>query len=252
MNNITYYMEKTLEYYSKWLGEDGILSQNFNGIKYVYYKERNEIQYGHGQPFDIYIFVMGNKVIVSYGDKAKSKIEIFRDSIGDFKSIDDLKSYLKKIYGKVIGHNIKYVFNGKKTNINKSKVLDKNDYKEYESFFRKCNPKCSNIEWLQVYFEEMICENLCVGAYEDGKLVSCTDVPGVPYMSDEVHEIGINTLSDYRGKGYATTACQGRINELIKNGKVPQWSTSITNLPSQRLAEKLGFVKIADVITLTL
>jgi predicted GNAT family acetyltransferase len=74
----------------------------------------------------------------------------------------------------------------------------------------------------------------------------------MPYMSDEVQEIGINTLSNYRGRGYATIACQGSINEILKNGKIPQWSTSITNIASQKLAEKLGFVKLGDVITLTI
>lgn len=161
---------------------------------------------------------MENKVIVSYADKAKSKIEDFKNCIND----------------------------------NKSKVLGKDDYNKYEDFLKKCNPKCSNIDWLQEYFEEMICENMCVGVFEDSLLVSCTDAPGMPYMLDEVQEIGINTLSDYRGKGYATIACQSCVNEIIKNGKVPQWSTTIANLASQKLAEKVGFVKLADVITITI
>lgn len=252
MKNQTYYTEKTLEYYSKWLGEDGILLQSFNGIKFVYCEDRNKAQYGYGYPFDVYMFVMEDRVIVSYGDKAKSKIEDLRDSIVDCKSVEDLKSGLMTIYGKAVGHNIKYVFNGEKINNSTSKVLGKSDYKEYEDFFRNCNPKCSNADWLQAYFEEMICENVCVGAYENSILVSCTDAPGMPYMPDEVQEIGINTLSDYRGRGYATIACQGSITEILKNGKVPQWSTSITNLASQRLAEKLGFVKLADVISITM
>ncbi len=71
-------------------------------------------------------------------------------------------------------------------------------------------------------------------------------------MPDEVQEIGINTLSDYRGKGYATVLCQSCANEIIKNGKVPQWSTAIDNVVSQKLAERVGFVKLADVITVTI
>lgn len=252
MNNTTYYIEKTLEYYSKWLGEDAILSQNFDGIKYIYHKGRNQVQHGYGQPFDIYIFVMVDKVVVSYGDKAKPQIELLKGSVDTFKSIENLKSILKTIYDKDVGHNIKYVFNGKKTDDCSAKVLCKNDYEEYENFYKNVNPKCSNLDWLQEYFEEMICENLCLGAYEGSTLVSCTDAPVMPYMSDEVQEIGINTLSDYRGRGYATIACQGSVNEILKNGKVPQWSTSITNIASQKLAEKLGFVKLGDVITITI
>ena len=35
-------------------------------------------------------------------------------------------------------------------------------------------------------------------------------------------------------------------------GKVPRWSISADNIASQRLAEKIGFIKLADVITLVL
>ena len=252
MNNQTSHIEKTLEYYSMWLGENRVLLQNVDEIKYIYSEERNKIQYGYGQPFDIYIFVMVDKIIVSYGDKAKPQIGILKASVGAFKTVEDLKATLKTIYGKAVGHNIKYVFNGKKTDDCSAKVLCKNDYEEYENFFKNANPKCSNLDWLQAYFEEMIQGNLCVGAYEGSMLVSCTDAPGMPYMSDEVQEIGINTLPDYRGRGYATIACQGSVNEILKNGKVPQWSTSITNIASQKLAEKLGFIKLGDVITITI
>lgn len=250
--NTKCYMKKTLAYYSKWLGEDGILSQTFDGIKYVYQQERNKVQYGYGQPFDIYIFVMADKIIVSYGDKAKPQIGALRDCVGDFVTIEDLKSALKTIYGKDVVHNVKYVFNGKKTDDCSARLLDKYDYEAYENFYIKCNPNCSDLDWLQAYFEEMICGKLCSGAYEGSILVSCADAPGMPYMSDEVQEIGINTLPDYRGKGYATIACQSSINEMLKNGKVPQWSTSTTNIASQKLAEKLGFVRLGDVITLTI
>ena len=71
-------------------------------------------------------------------------------------------------------------------------------------------------------------------------------------MSNEVQKVGINTLQECRGKGYATDACMKCIEEMLKNGKVPQWSTDINNIASQKLAEKVGFVKLADVITVTL
>lgn len=252
--NKEYYMKKTLAYYSKWIGQDDILEQKFNGVEYIYFDERNKILYGYGQSFDIYIFVMENKAIVSYGDKAKPKIEKLKNCLKNYKSIEDLKDIVKKVYNREVAHNIKYVFNGTNVNDNDNivKMLGNDDYKKYEEFFQKCNPGCSNIDWLQEYFDEMVMEHMCIGAIEDDILVSCTEAPGMPYMPDEVQEIGINTLSDYRGKGYATVLCQSCANEIIKNGKVPQWSTAIDNVISQKLAERVGFVKLADVITVTI
>ena len=43
-------------------------------MQYVYASERNEPQYGYGRAFGLYIFINGDKIIVSYGDKVKDKI----------------------------------------------------------------------------------------------------------------------------------------------------------------------------------
>ena len=148
--------------------------------------------------------------------------------------------------------NVKYVFSEIKPSDDMAMVLNEKDYMKYEEFFKKCNPSCRSIDWLEEYFIEMSQKNICVGVCDGEALVCCADAPVMPYMSNEVQEIGINTLTEYRGKGYATSVCRKCINEILKNGKVPQWSTSVNNIASQRLAEKVGFVKLADVITLTL
>ncbi len=243
-------MDRTLEYYSMWLGKEGILKKDNERIVFIYSAERNNTQYGYGQPFDLYIFCYGEKIIVSYGDKAADKIDYLKQNIT--ASADEIKGLAKSCYGKVVNHNIKYVFHGSMEDGEPAKILTCADYKKYEDFFKCCNPNCTNIDWLGEYFEEMNQENMCVGVFVDGKLVCCTDAPGMPYMSDKVQEIGINTLMEYRGNGYAAAACAKCIKEIMKNGKVPQWSTDINNIASKRLAERIGFVKLADVITVTL
>lgn len=246
------YMEKTLAYYSMWLGQEKVLNQDINDLSFIYFKERNETQYGYGQPFDIYIFCYEDKRIISYGDKAKDKLEELKRGMTQGESIEKIKALVKDIYGKDVYHNIKYVFNKFSANNSVARVLDYIDYDKYEEFFKKCNPNCKNVEWLKEYFEEMVQEHICVGVFDGDVLVSCTDAPGMPYMSNEVQEVGINTLQEYRGKGYATNVCMRCVEEILKSGKVPQWSTDINNIVSQKLAEKVGFVKLADVITITL
>ncbi len=245
------YRKTTLEYYSKWLGQNEILIQDFDGVRYLYAKERNEVPYGYGCAFDIYIFVMGNNVVVSYGDKAKEKINELQNGMAG-SSVEEIKLLIREIYEKKPKHNVKYVLHKIFTADESVKVLTYEDYEKYEEFFQKCNPKGGSFGWLREYFEEMVQEHMCVGVFDKEVLVSCTDAPGMAYMPDKVQEIGINTLPEYRGRGYAAKVCRKCVLEMIENGKIPQWSTSVDNMASQKLAEKTGFVKLADVITVTL
>lgn len=54
-------------------------------------------------------------------------------------------------------------------------------------------------------------------------------------------DIGVTTHEDFRGGGRATAAAAIVAAEVQKRGKVPVWSTGVDNLPSMRVAEKLGF-----------
>ncbi|MDE5891632.1 MAG: GNAT family N-acetyltransferase [Acetatifactor sp.] len=81
--------------------------------------------------------------------------------------------------------------------------------------------------------------------------MSCTDAPGMSYMAEDVQEIGIHTLQEYRGRGYALTACSKCIQEILNHHKVPMWSTTIGNTASRKLAEKIGFAEFAEVIYIT-
>ena len=75
-------------------------------------------------------------------------------------------------------------------------------------------------------------------------------MPDMPYMQDKVQEIGINTLSEYRCKGYAKSVTLSCIKAIIEKGKCPLWSCSTHNTASERLAYSVGFRKLADVLTL--
>ena len=82
-------------------------------------------------------------------------------------------------------------------------------------------------------------------------MVSCTDAPDMPYMEDKVQEIGINTLPQSRRKGYAADACKLCAEMIIQSGKCPIWSCDAGNTASTFLASKIGFDKLADILTLS-
>lgn len=249
--NLKQISDTTLAYYSLWIGQENILLQNKKGIEFLYSEERNKTQQGYGVPFDIYIFKSPERTVISYGSNAKQYISTFADNLDENMTIDEIGNIAERIFHVKPVRNIKYVYS-RQINLNTSAVtLTASDFHKYKEFFEKCHHVTAG-DWLYDYFIGMAEKRLCCGFYLDNTLVSCTDAPDMPYMNDEIAEIGVNTLPDFYGKGFATECCKKCISNILENDLCPIWSTSSDNLASQALAEKIGFEKVADVITLTL
>lgn len=95
-------------------------------------------------------------------------------------------------------------------------------------------------ERLQGGFEELIAElpawQPFVALIEDGRAVSvCRSVRITP----EAHEAGVETLPDFRGKGYAKDVTAEWARRVLAVGALPLYSTSWENKASQALARKL-------------
>jgi hypothetical protein len=89
-------------------------------------------------------------------------------------------------------------------------------------------------------FEEMAAElevaQPFFGLVQGGHAVSiCRSVRITP----EGHEAGVETLSDFRGKGYAPEAVAGWAAAVAEMGCIPLYSTSWENTASQAVARKL-------------
>ena len=237
------YESITEQYYSKWLGVKNV--KFCSGVHFVYSEERNKIPFGYSHPFNLYIFCQPQRIIVSYGDYFREMISELKVKILPGMTAAEIKSVLNM----KIGHSVKYVFDKLPGQPLCSKVLQLEDYPYYSDFYVKSNPGSESDKWLYEYFAEMVQQHTCCGVFDNDVLVSCSDAPGMPYMADKVQEIGINTLKEYRGKGYAVDACITCAKQIIRNGKCPIWSTKITNIASQKVAEKVGFIKWAEVLT---
>lgn len=87
---------------------------------------------------------------------------------------------------------------------------------------------------LQNFYEN----GLCYYATEGTKVVSlCYS----GFKSDNILTIGVETLNEYRKKGYAYELSAKFIDQCRITNKVPYWDCSDSNMGSRRLAEKLGF-----------
>ncbi|WP_042457062.1 GNAT family N-acetyltransferase [Neobacillus dielmonensis] len=73
---------------------------------------------------------------------------------------------------------------------------------------------------------------------EDGQIAcECLTI----FTSSKFAEIDIVTQEPYRGRGLALTAAQLFIDYCLKKNIAPIWNCDVNNLPSIKLAEKLGF-----------
>lgn len=61
------------------------------------------------------------------------------------------------------------------------------------------------------------------------------------FIIDNYLEIGIETIPEYRGKGFAEMVCAALIDYCISNNFIPVWACRLENTGSVKLAQKLGF-----------
>jgi RimJ/RimL family protein N-acetyltransferase len=101
----------------------------------------------------------------------------------------------------------------------------------------------TNAETLRGGFEELVAElpdwQPFLAVVEDSRAVSvCRSVRITP----DAHEAGVQTLSDFSGRGYAKDVVAGWARVVQSMGAIPLYSTSWENTASQAVAKKLHLV----------
>ena len=245
------YLEMTERYYSCFLGaSENLFRHDYLEPYFFYTPVRNTPIQGYGHRFDLLAILTERDTFISYGDAAREKIPELRMLLES--NALSLYEAIRQKFDKQPLHSFKYYFSGNMSKVISARPLNASDYHAYETFFLANNTNLKDISWLREYFDEMTFEGLCVGVFADNQLVSCTDSPTVPFMKDSIREIGVNTLEKYRKRGYAKDACSCAIREILKQGKCPIWSTNAGNLPSQRLAEALGFKLFGESFSISM
>lgn len=80
---------------------------------------------------------------------------------------------------------------------------------------------------------------LGVGAYDNDKLVGFAACSA---DCDEMWQIGVDVLPDYRQKGIASALTSRLAREILDRGKVPFYCSAWSNIRSTRNAVKSGFI----------
>jgi RimJ/RimL family protein N-acetyltransferase len=72
-----------------------------------------------------------------------------------------------------------------------------------------------------------------------GEIIVCEAATGAP--THGLIEVGVTTAEAYRGKGFASIACARLIEMCEEEGYKTWWDCAKQNIPSVRLAKRLGY-----------
>jgi hypothetical protein len=247
------YLDETKQYYANWLSVcHDLLNQN--ETFYLYSPERDIVQEGYSKPFDFYGYYSGRTVIISYGRKVEMDSDWIHEYLPSTTDLFEFKRIVKEKLGKDLHHDYKYYFTQLPTDIDtsKAKQLTEQDYPDYLDFFTTLYPNNQAETWLTCYFNEIASKGYVFGLFLGDKLVSASDSPSMPYLREKAVELGINTLPEYRNRGFAKIVLGAMLKFVISIQKVPIVSCSSSYIASHKLIQSVGFVKLADVISISL
>jgi hypothetical protein len=244
VHHVLDYHTITRKYYAAWLGGS---DHDFNGgVHYICSPERDIRQTGYPSQYILCIFKTDRAVIVSYAAAFRQQAERMKERLVTVQDFDPFPlEHLEVLFAGRLRRHVCFVYDrqiqGPGTDVI---TLSVDDYQIFLDFtLARGTP-----EWdgMRQYFEKIVAFGYCFAKMVDGKAVSLSDAPDMPYMADVVQEVGINTLPEYRRRGYAREVASAVILKILADGKCPQWSADIINFASHKLAFSLGFKYFGD------
>ena len=78
-------------------------------------------------------------------------------------------------------------------------------------------------------------------AYDNGKIIG---VAGADKVNEDIWEVGIEILPEYRKSGLATILTKNLTMKILEKGIVPIWCASSTNIGSQAVASRSNYIPL--------
>ncbi|GIW03541.1 MAG: hypothetical protein KatS3mg059_0161 [Thermomicrobiales bacterium] len=97
-------------------------------------------------------------------------------------------------------------------------------------------------DWRFGSAQALLHEGVVAGAVVGDRLAAVAFTAGI---GERYADIGVVTHRDWRGQGLATGCAAIVCREIQARGLTTVWGTSVENLASRRVAEKLGFEEVA-------
>ena len=108
----------------------------------------------------------------------------------------------------------------------------------FEAEIRNLDFVISELELFWGTIDNFLDNGICYYAIEDNKIVS---ICYSGFKAGKTQTIGIETLEEYKRRGYAYALASKYIEDCYRQDIIPYWDCSEDNISSKKLAEKLGF-----------
>lgn len=217
-------MRDIRDYIGEWL---------FDKTAFVYNAKRNDVPAGYPHAIDLVEFKNGDKKIVSYGDTLVPHLA-------------EIKKGLYPANLKLFQESYVYIFKDDQSEIfNSSKILrlenkDKDDFVKYFAAVHNLDIA----PWIGEYFASIVKSPGIYGIWQDGKIVSSSDSPDIPYLPEIFVEVGVSTLKEYRKKGYGKAIMHKLCKSIVKENKIPVIIIAKDNKASLSMVNSLGYKKL--------
>ena len=186
--------------------------------------------------------------IVKNNQERKIKMLLFYDLILVSSSKDIYDYVCKKLKDKntyevfefplVYGQSIYFIPNLNK--LSKQDEISKYEFRLFDGNTNEINLS-SGFE-NAITFEDGKCvSDIAYCAYKDGQIIG---VAGADKINDDIWEVGIEVLPEYRKEGLATILTKNLTLKILEKGIVPIWSASVSNIGSQAVATNSDYIPL--------
>ena len=138
----------------------------------------------------------------------------------------------------VYGQSIYYIPDLKQ--ISKQDEVSNFTFKFYDGNTNEIN-LTSGFENAITFENEKCISNIAYCAFDGDKIIG---VAGADKINNNIWEVGIEVLPEYRKGGLATILTKNLTLRILKKGIVPIWCASSTNIGSQAVASKSGYIPL--------
>ena len=235
-------------YFSEYLGAD-LMSARAGEIVVAGSARRLQPEYGWGYTVTAWLFRLGNATVIS---AQPALVEPIQHALR--KNATSVDAIAAAIAPALAGMNMRrhFVYTATQEKLHhigspSVRRMAMNDIDAFIEMSRAMYPEIDE-ECERNDITRNIEDGIAYGAFVDERMATRCYAPHIAHMQDQVEEIGVDTLEGYRNRGFAGAALAGSTLATLAVGRQPIYRVSIHNDVSIRLAERVGYQRIAESV----